>query len=102
MLVLDNANVHDHARIYALAQKFGVIVLFLPTYSYDFNPVEYIFHLSKNQLARNGLLGVDHNSPLADDFKEALITCCTPDQACNLFQHCFIEVTPAHRQYANT
>jgi hypothetical protein len=98
VLILDNAQVHDHRRIYALCQRFGVFVLFLPTYSYDFNPIELIFHLAKNAL---GLHGRDAGvMPLSNLFKQAIYGSVTPSQACNLFQHCFIEITHMHRVWS--
>ena len=39
-LILDNASVHDHDAIYAAVQAHGADVLFLPPYSYDYNPIE--------------------------------------------------------------
>jgi hypothetical protein len=47
ILCLDNARVHDKIRIYALAQQFSIIVLFVPTYSFDYDPIELCFKFSK-------------------------------------------------------
>lgn len=52
VLVLDNARVHQALEIEYLCQRFGVRVLFLPPYSYDFNPIELAFHQAKSYIRR--------------------------------------------------
>ncbi len=47
VLVLDNAAVHNANEIYSACQKKGVLVHFLPPYSYDYNPLELAFHYAK-------------------------------------------------------
>ncbi len=37
---MDNATFHRKARLYEIASRYGVAVLFLPPYSPDFNPIE--------------------------------------------------------------
>jgi transposase len=53
VLILDNASTHNHGAIFALANAYGVIVLFLPPYSFDFNPLEPVFHEAKHYLRSN-------------------------------------------------
>ena len=47
VLIMDNASVHRKALIFALAAACGVIVIFLPPYSYDYNPIELAFKDAK-------------------------------------------------------
>ncbi|QXJ32381.1 Mobile element protein [Saccharolobus shibatae] len=39
VLVLDNAKFHNNAYVFSVSQ-LGIILLFLPTYSPDLNPIE--------------------------------------------------------------
>jgi len=43
ILVLDNWTVHHGADIKALVEAFNCKLLYLPTYSPDLNPIEYLF-----------------------------------------------------------
>lgn len=71
VLVLDNASVHDREAIYGMVNAIGAVVLFLPPYSYDFNPIELAFKSSKDYLHR--VYGNDMaNNPLGDKLYEAL------------------------------
>ena len=101
VIVLDNASPHDKHRIYALAQLRGIIVLFLPPYSYDFNPIELAFHSCKEYLRKKyGLLRDGLNCPLATLVREGLRVAITPKIACSFFEHCHIPVTDAEKEWA--
>lgn len=39
-IIMDNASFHRKAKLYELAEKAGINLLFLPPYSPDFNPIE--------------------------------------------------------------
>lgn len=106
VLVLDNAGPHMKACIHAVvnATKPGALVLYLPPYSYDFNPLELGFHLGKARLRRihyrrHG--NHDVPEPLCNEFGRAMLDCMTPSQACNFFRHCHIEVSEAQEEWAN-
>ena len=101
VLILDNAAVHDKVRIYALCARFGVIVLFLPTYSFDYNPIELIFHLAKNHIRQHEGIDAAHN-PISLALNRALYASCSVENACALFQHCFIHVSANDQIWANT
>lgn len=99
VILLDNATVHLKAQITTLCQREGVLVLFLPPYSYDFQPIELLFHMAKSYLRRKW----PHESTtvvLQARMEEALWNCCSPRQACNLFSHCFIVPTAAEYNWA--
>jgi transposase len=53
-VVLDNLSVHKSARAKALIEAAGCQVVFLPTYSPDFNPIEQAFAKIKQLLRRVG------------------------------------------------
>lgn len=99
VLILDNASIHDHARVIAACHLHGVRVIFLPPYSYDFNPIEDAFHVAKARLRRDfdeRTAGQD----LKPKLEHALWNCCSPEMACNLFENCFFGLSPADILYA--
>lgn len=51
LVILDNASFHRKNRIYEIAARYGVIVLFLPPYSPDLNPIEHSWANFKRWLA---------------------------------------------------
>jgi len=48
--IFDNARTHDKYRIDNLCSQYGVLALYLPPYSYDFNPIETHFSTSRTYL----------------------------------------------------
>ena len=52
IVVLDNLNVHKGARARQLIEAAGCRLVFLPSYSPDFNPIEQAFAKSKQALRR--------------------------------------------------
>ena len=50
VVVLDNASVHWDDRVRRLIEREGAILLYLPAYSYDFNPIEMAFNEAKATL----------------------------------------------------
>jgi transposase len=74
ILILDNAKTHLKAAILNICSQFGVLVLFLPPYSYDLSPIEPVFHLAKEYIRRKW----GHTSaetPLVFQLEEALRHC---------------------------
>lgn len=53
-IVLDNLSVHKSATAKALIEAAGCHLVFLPTYSPDFNPIEQAFAKTKQHLRRVG------------------------------------------------
>ena len=45
----DNALVHNKTAIAILCEEHGVIHVFFEPYSYDYNPIELVFHRAKGQ-----------------------------------------------------
>ena len=53
ILVMDNCRVHHTEQLIDLAQNAGILLLFLPPYSPDFNPVEELFSYLKYYLKQH-------------------------------------------------
>jgi transposase len=53
IVVQDNASVHYHERVRELINSVGVLLLFLPPYSPDLNPIEETFSAVKSFLKAN-------------------------------------------------
>ena len=84
VVVLDNAAIH------------------LPPYSFDNNPIELVFNLAKMRLQRDYGVGIlQPDFKIHDAFSECISACLTANDACNLFEKCFIPVTAAERAWAN-
>ena len=47
ILILDNCAVHHAHEVQALLSSFGILVIFLPPYSPDYNPIEELFSYIK-------------------------------------------------------
>jgi transposase len=54
IVVLDNLSVHKSARARQLIEDAGCHLVFLPSYSPDYNPIEHAFAKSKQALRRLG------------------------------------------------
>ena len=50
ILVLDNSAIHHIDEVKAVTQQFGILLLFLPAYSPDLNPIEEAFSFVKQHL----------------------------------------------------
>ena len=100
VLILDNAPVHNKAAIMTLCQGAGVLAIFLEPYSYDYNPIELVFHSAKAFL-RDTWPQDDPRSPVSKNFEHALFNCIDGDIACNYFARCHVIVTDDERDSAN-
>ena len=88
ILVMDNAPTHDHNAIRILCARFGVQVVFLPPYSYDFNPIEPSLHQAKEFGRTN--FGV-HGNAEAKLF--AGLVSISSENAVNYYRHCGYDIT---------
>jgi transposase len=84
VVVLDNLAVHKRRRIRALIRAAGCRVLFLPSYSPDFNPIEQVFSKIKAYIRR---VGARTRDALETAIAEAL-DLVTASHARNYFQYC--------------
>ena len=91
-LILDNAALHFSGDTYetmlANLKGAGVNVMFLPTYSPEFNPCELVFGLIKNYLRNNSTL---HNTNFKDEILKAL-KAVTFNHLAAFYCHCMYEV----------
>ena len=70
VLVLDNASIHNKNRVREVCAAKGVLVVWLPPYSPDFNPIELWFNCVRYQMeAHYGRL--DSVLPLSFQLREA-------------------------------
>lgn len=53
LIIMDNASFHRKDKIYDIAGRYGIGVLFLPPYSPDFNPIEHSWANFKQWLRHN-------------------------------------------------
>jgi DDE superfamily endonuclease len=102
VVIMDNAQVHMKLMVIAACTEVGVLVIFLPAYSFDYNPIELVFNVGKTKLRNrygHGFLPPDVR--IGHLFRECLYDCITPDIACNMYVKCYVPVTPEERAWAN-
>ena len=51
VIILDNASFHRKKRLFELAEKHNVKIIFLPPYSPELNPIEHFWHWLKKTTA---------------------------------------------------
>jgi transposase len=84
LVLLDNLSVHKQAPIRAMIEAAGCRVLFLPSYSPDFNPIELAFSKIKAYLRR---VGARTQETLEAAIANAIDLITGPD-ANGYFRHC--------------
>lgn len=84
ILVMDNWTVHHGKDVTSLIEAYGCQALYLPTYSPDFNPIEYLFAKIKSfvKKARPQTL-----KELFAAFIDGVLAV-TPEDAANTFESC--------------
>ena len=101
VIVMDNAKVHLKLLIDAECLQRYVLFLYLPPYSFDFNPIELCFNAAKMKLQRvYGLGFLPPHVRIGDLFRQCLLTCMAPDIACNVFVKCHVHVSATERDWA--
>jgi len=81
IVVLDNLSVHKSARAKALIEAAGCQVVFLPTYSPDFNPIEQAFAKLKALLRKAAARTLD----ALEHAIAAALDAFAPDECANYF-----------------
>lgn len=84
IVILDNLSVHKQAAVRQAIEAAGARVLFLPSYSPDFNPIEMMISMIKQALRR---VGATTRAGLASALPTA-IEAVTPKNALDSFRHC--------------
>lgn len=84
VVIMDNLSSHKRPRTRQLIEGAGAELLYLPPYSYDFNPIENIFAKIK-QLLRSLTCRTRESLWQA---MQSVLDKVTPDDAANCFRHC--------------
>jgi transposase len=84
IVIMDNFTIHHNAQVKTLIESKGCQLLYLPTYSPDFNPIEHLFAKLKAFIRS---LRPSSVVDLIQAFKDAVLTI-TKDDASNSFIHC--------------
>ena len=84
IVIMDNLSSHKRLRTRQLIESTGALLLFLPPYSPDLNPIEHVFSKLK-QLLRS--LAYRTRQMLWRSMQSVLDTV-TPTEARNCFRHC--------------
>jgi transposase len=75
VIVMDNATVHHGGRIGEICDAANVLLIYLPPYSPDHNPIEKVFSVVKSQLKRNRMLtGGEEDPDLIEAHLERMVT----------------------------
>lgn len=90
VLVMDNWTVHHGEEVRELVDAAGCELLYLPTYSPDFNPIEHLFAKLK---AFVKALRPDSTDALVQAFGDALKTI-SPQNILNSILHCGYKLEP--------
>jgi hypothetical protein len=101
VLCLDNAAIHLKLQIIAACQQKGVLVLFLPPYSYDFNPIEKFFHQAKAYV-RRVWPSDNHNVLVSERLRQALWESGTALNAIGYFRNAHIYVSPQEEAWVRS
>jgi transposase len=89
IVVWDNLSTHKSKRVRELIEEAGCWVVFLPTYSPDFNPIELAWSKVKQCLRA---IGARTRQALEEAIAQALDTITSQD-AIHWFQHCGCHLT---------
>jgi transposase len=90
VVVMDNLSSHKRPIIRTLIESAGAMVLYLPPYSPDYNPIEMIFSKVKRLLRTLAARTVE---ALHDAFKIAF-DAVTPADIAGCFRHCGYSLQP--------
>ncbi|QRV99006.1 DDE superfamily endonuclease [Ceratobasidium sp. AG-Ba] len=94
VLVIDNCQIHNGNEVQAKCDARGVVLMYLPSYSPDFNPIELAFSKIKGDLRREGEETRGTLSRVDEDSEQAIeamlmrhIFAVTEDDARGWFEH---------------
>jgi transposase len=83
IIVLDNATVHHGGRLMEICDAANVLLIYLPPYLPDVNPIEKVFSVLKSKIKQHHLLTSTDDNP--DIIKAHMETMVTPRLMRNLF-----------------
>lgn len=84
IVILDNLPAHKIAGVRTLIEACGAQLLYLPSYSPDFNPIEQAWSKVKERLRAIKA----RTLPLLEDAITTALAAITPDDAAGWFRHC--------------
>jgi transposase len=84
VVVMDNFTIHHNTHVKTLIENKGCTLMYLPTYSPDFNPIEHLFAKMKAFLRKSRPLTLPD---LFQALKDAILSILDSD-AINAFSHC--------------
>ena len=85
VLVLDNCRIHHTDPLVAIVQAAGCLILYLPAYSPDLNPIEESFSTIKAHIRRHGTTLRQAEDPFA--MLLDVCGCITPEMCRGWFRH---------------
>lgn len=88
VLLLENASIHHSEWVETMCQEKGVILIFLPPYAPDFNPIEIAFHELKEWMRRNRETGYQYSENFDMFIHLAMSQVCGPATARAYFRAC--------------
>ena len=90
VVIMDNCSIHHVDYVEQLFHDAGVLLLFLPPYSPDMNPIEHTFSKVKNYLRRH-----DELVQVVDDVTSLVrvaFNTVTEEDCCGWIQHCGYQI----------
>lgn len=88
VVILDNATIHHVAEVEALIEETGAILIYLPPYSPDLNPIEECFSKVKGILRENDALIQIANDSEIQDIILGAFSSITVDDCQQWIEHC--------------
>lgn len=95
IVLLDNLSAHKSVRLHKIVAARGCRLLYLPSYSPDYSPIELAFAKIKAELRQAG-------ARTAEALETAVahaLTHISPEQACAFFTHCGFRFRPDLAQW---
>ncbi|KAI7945327.1 hypothetical protein MJO29_011715 [Puccinia striiformis f. sp. tritici] len=75
ILILDNVKIHHCGRIASLCAEAGILLMYLPPYLPDMNPIEKVFSVLKSNLKHDQIItGTDKDPRLIKAYLRRLVT----------------------------
>lgn len=84
VVIMDNFTIHHNSEVKTLIESKGCTLMYLPTYSPDFNPIEHLFAKIKAFIRKSRPLNLPD---LFQALKQAILSILL-DDAKNAFSHC--------------